>query len=216
MEKKNILKALEKVLSSRKRKFTQSIDLIIVFKGIDTKKNQGKINEVIEPPHLEKESRIVVVAEGDTAREAKKSADLVIERDELKKYKADRKKAKQIGKEYDFFVVEASLMADFATSFGPVLGARGKMPLPRDVIPPHSDPTPNIRRLKKSLRVRTKNQPIIQLKVGSEAMDKDNISENIITAYNNIISKLPLGKMNVGKVILKTTMGKPEVVGSEK
>ena len=47
---------------------------------------------------------------------------------------------------------------------GPVLGPRGKMPIP---VPPNADIAALIKKHRKTVVVRMRNQPIIQVSVGS-------------------------------------------------
>ena len=56
MEKENILKALAELRKEKKRKFAQTVELIINLKNFDIKK-QG-VNIVVNVPHKVKERRI--------------------------------------------------------------------------------------------------------------------------------------------------------------
>ena len=52
LETKNVLEAIKEAKDkSKKRKFTQSIELIINLRDIDPKKSQDKIQELIQLPH---------------------------------------------------------------------------------------------------------------------------------------------------------------------
>ena len=51
--------------------------------------------------------------------------------------------------------------------------------------------------------------PMIQVIVGKEDMKDEEIVDNIITLYNNIVHHLPNEANNVKQVRLKLTMGKP-------
>ena len=58
------------------------------------------------------------------------------------------------------------------------LGPRGKMPIP---VPPNVDIKELIERYRKIILIRTRNQPIIQCRVGTENMKDEEIAENVQT-----------------------------------
>ena len=97
---------------SKKRKFSQSIELIINLRDIDMKKPEGKIQELIELPHaVGKQTKICVFASGELALKARKAgADLVMERRELQALAGDKKRRKALAQTYDFFIAEAPFM----------------------------------------------------------------------------------------------------------
>jgi large subunit ribosomal protein L1 len=74
-------------------------------------------------------------------------------------------------------------------------------------------PTSNLNELKlkleKTIRLKTRNEPIIKTYVGNEAMKDEELVENIITVYDTIIKILPQGESNIKDVVLKLTMGSP-------
>jgi large subunit ribosomal protein L1 len=91
-------------------------------------------------------------------------------------------------------------------TLGGILGPRGKMPVP---IPPNANIEQEIERQKKFVFVRTRNQPILQCRVGTEGLSDDEIAENIQTVVRRVTGKLKKGIKNVDTVYLKTTMGRP-------
>jgi large subunit ribosomal protein L1 len=211
VDKKSIQQAISEARASAgKRKFVQSFDLIIRLKGIDPK--TIKADSVQLPKGRWKPAKIVVIADQETALFAKKGgADLVIEKGELTKY--DKKTAKKIAAEYEWFVPQMHLMQPFAKQFGPALGARGKMPLPKDILSSSgADPVKVVERLKESVRVKTKSDPVIQVLIGMESMADEDVAENAWAIYDSLLHHLPQGTNNLGRIMIKTTMGKPVVV----
>ena len=211
VDKKSIQQAVSEARASAgKRKFVQSFDLIIRLKGIDPK--TIKADSVHLPKGRGKPAKIVVIADQETALFAKKGgADLVIEKGELAKY--DKKTAKKLAAEYDWFVPQMHLMQAFAKQFGPALGARGKMPLPKDILSSAgADPVKVVERLKESVRVKTKSDPVIQVLIGIESMADEDVAENAWAIYDILLHHLPQGTNNLGRMMIKTTMGKPAVV----
>jgi len=204
---KNILAAVKEVKSkSTKRKFSQSIDLAINLQNIDMKKPEGRIQERIELPNsVGKEIKVCVIATGEMAFNAKKSgASLVIERAALEALVGDKKKQKDIAKNYDLFIAEAPLMPLVGRSLGASLGPRGKMPTP---VPPNANIEEQIERHRKIVFVRMRGQPVLQCRVGNEDMADKEIAENVQAIVRRIEGKLKRGIKNVKSVYLKTSMG---------
>lgn len=140
---------------------------------------------------------------------AKGVADRVIEPDELNTIADDRKEAKKLAREFDYFIAEAPLMPVIGKRLGIVLGPRGKMPKP---IPPGADPKPMIDNLRKSVSIRSRDKPTFHAPVGNVDMDPEKIAENIETIIKRLASRLEKGTMNIASAYVKTTMGPAERV----
>jgi large subunit ribosomal protein L1 len=204
---KNLLAAVKDVKSkATERKFSQSIDLAINLQNIDMKKPEGRIQERIELPHsVGKEIKICVIATGEMALKAKRAgASLVIERAALEALVTDKKKQKDIAKNYDLFIAEAPLMPLVGKSLGATLGPRGKMPTP---VPPNANIEEQIKRHQKIVFVRMRGQPVIQCRVGNEEMTDKEIADNVQAVVRRIEGKLKRGIKNFRSVYLKTSMG---------
>jgi large subunit ribosomal protein L1 len=210
LDQKTITTAIKEVKEkSKKRNFTQSIELILNLKDIDMKSPEGRIQQRIELPHPlpEKPNKICVIATGELALKAKRAkADLVIGKDELAGLAGRKKDLRKITNEYNFFMAEAPLMPHVGKILGPALGPRGKMPVP---VPPTADITGLINRHRKMVSVRMRNHPVIRCRVGTESMKEEEIAENVQTVLRAIEGKLKRGTKNIKTVYLKTSMGKP-------
>lgn len=200
----SVKKALEEG-NNKKRKFTQSVDMVINLKDVDLSKPDNRIDEEIELPERGKEAKVGVFAGGEMAARAKSVADIVIKPEEIKELSEDKKKAKEIARNYDFFVAEAPLMPSIGRSLGRIFAPRGKMPKP---VPPNADIESIVKKLKRSVRIRSKDKPTFHSYVGREDMPPEKIAENIKTILDRIESKLERGKANIRSVYVKTTMGK--------
>ncbi|HDD46482.1 MAG TPA: 50S ribosomal protein L1 [Candidatus Aenigmarchaeota archaeon] len=204
---KNILEALRKAREeSKKRKFTQTWDLILALKNIDLKKPENRINlEFSLPEGRGKDVKVLFIA--DTLLEdAKKHAHLVISKNELEKIGKNKKLIKKYASQYDWLFAEAPLMPLVGKLFGTVLGPRGKMPKP---VSPKAKVEPFIESAKKLVRIRVKDSPVIHIPVGTEDMEDEKVAKNIEAVYNFIKERLPKGVANIKNVYIKLTMGKP-------
>ncbi|MEM1537560.1 MAG: 50S ribosomal protein L1 [Candidatus Nezhaarchaeales archaeon] len=200
----DLVKAIEDAKkASVKRRFTQSLELIITYSDLDLKK-LGRINEVIQLPHpFGRLSKVCVIADGDVALKAKQLADGLVDKDCLNKCLNDKKYARNIAKSYDFFIAQADLMPLVGRALGPFLGPRGKMPI---LLPSISVLEALVDRLRKSTRVRMKDQPVVQAFIGYEDEDSGKIAENAKTIIDGMKERLKVPH-KVKNIYVKTTMG---------
>ncbi len=191
---------------TEKRKFNQSVELAVKLREIDFKKPEYRINENLElPTPADKEVKVCVIAGGDLALRAKNAgADLVIGREDLDKFGREKKEARKIAQNYDFFVAEAPLMPLVGKTLGQILGPRGKMPTP---VPPTAPIDEVIKRHRRNVRLKMKDQPVIQCKVGTEDMPDDVLVQNIQTVLSRLEAKLEKGPKNIRSIALKASMG---------
>ena len=199
MELKQALAELRKL---EKKKFDQSIDLLVSLKGIDPKKDN--ITTIVNIPNKIKDKKVCGFLT--------KKSELIrtITNLDFPKYK-DKKTLKNLVKEFDFFIAAAPLMPPVATTFGKILGPAGKMPSPQLGILANEDEKTIralLERIDKSMKIRVK-EAAIKVSVGKESMPDEKILENIVAIYRGIVNALPVKKDNVRKVMIKLTMSKP-------
>jgi large subunit ribosomal protein L1 len=209
LDQKTILSAVKEAKEkSQKRKFNQSIELIIKLQDIDMKAPESKIQEIIELPYApEKANKVCVIGSGEFAMKAKNAnADYVIERGELESLGGKKQDLRKVANNYDFFIAEAPLMPLVGRTLGSVLGPRGKMPVP---VPPSADIAGLVKKHRKTIIVRMRNQPILQNRVATENMKDEEITENIQTVLRVLEGKLKKGMKNIKVVYIKTAMGTP-------
>ncbi|HIH25304.1 MAG TPA: hypothetical protein HA226_00845 [Nanoarchaeota archaeon] len=218
MEKQEVLNSLKHLRDNTpKKKFSQAIDLQINLQQYDIKK-QDKIDMFMVLPHKRnKDFKMGAFVDSQLAEQARKLFNVVITKDEFPKWNNQKKDQRKLAAENDIFVAQAELMANMAGVFGKILGARGKMPNPKAgcVVPGTANLEPLVARLKNTVRLATKNDPIIRLSIGDEKMNDDDLADNILAVYNTLVSKLPEGKINVKYVGLKLTMGPLFKIGAE-
>jgi len=198
------IKKLREIEDKRenKRKFDQTIDLIVNLKEFEVKKHG--FNVFVQLPHKAKEKKIAGFFEKDS-----KLVD-VIKKDDFGKYK-EKKDIKKLIKSYDSFIANAKLMPAVATAFGRVLGPVGKMPSPQLGILPNEEENviqEILNKVNSSVRIVVK-EPSIKVGVAKDSMSDEQIVENIIAVYHKILESLPKNKDNVRNVKIKFTMGKP-------
>ncbi len=214
--KEQALEAIKKAKKLAKpRKFVESIDVAINFRNIDFRKPENRIEvEVVLPKGRGKPIKVAIFADKALAAELSKQkiVDKIITKEELEKM--DKKTAKKLAKEFDFFLAEPSLMPLIGRKLGIVLGPRRKMPKP---VPPNPKAIAAIvERLRKTVVLsnkRGKYMPVVHAPIGTVEMPEEDVAENLLAVYNAVVSKLPQGEANVASVYVKTTMGPAVRVG---
>jgi large subunit ribosomal protein L1 len=205
--KQEILEAVKKAKEQTKpRNFTQSIDVIISIKDLDVNKPENKFDEEVSLPNGRgKEVKIAFIADGELAVQAQNAgADLIISKNGLEDLGKDRKEAKKLANRHNFFVAQADMMPLVGRFMGPVLGPRKKMPKP---VPASAKPEPILERLRSTVKVRIKDQPVIQTMVGTQDMDEEMIAGNIEAVLSILDRKLEKGRNQIKSMHIKTTMG---------
>lgn len=212
INQKAVAKAVDEALkNSKKRNFTQGIDITINLKEIDMTKPENRIDEELALPNGPgKDVRVGVIADGELAMQSKNIADIIIGKAKLEEMGKKKKDAKKIAGDVDFFVAQIDLMPLVGKSIGPVLGPRGKMPKP---IPPNAPVKAIIEKLKKTIKIKTKDQPVIKVLAGSEEMGSKKLTENIDAILTFVERKLERGQDNIKSIYIKTTMGQSVKLG---
>lgn len=213
VDKKDVFKAFEDLKkNSKERKFPQAVDLIVNLKDINLKKPEEQVEFFITlPKPLEKKNKICAIVAHELEEEANKICDKVILQSDLPTYQKDKKLAKKLAAEYDFFIAQANIMGQIAGAVGRVFGPRGKMPNPKAgcVVPPKTQLKPIYERLQKTVKLSAKKLPIFNAKLGNVNTPAEDIAENAVFVFNQIVHHLPKEKHNIRNVQIKLTMSEP-------
>ncbi len=205
MDKKSLKKALEELSKEKgKRKFTQSVELIVNFRAIDFSKPENRLNLAIILPkgRGEKTPKVAVFADTQLGAEAKKAgADLIISPEEIESYKK-KSKLRPLLREYTL-LTQPNLMGQVARHLGKFLGRKGKMPKP--IL---GDVKRAIENAKKSVYITSKGKylPTAQAFIGTEKMSDEDLIANAEAVLEGIKKKVP--QSNIKSVYLKYTMSK--------
>ncbi len=189
---------------AKKRKFSQTFDLVISLAGVDLKKPENRLNlDFLLPEGRGKSIKVALIADSLTAA-AKDVVDLLIRKEEIDALSKDVKRLKTLAGEYDSFFGEISLMPLIGKTLGQVLGPLGKMPKP---VPPNANIKAFTEVARKTIKIRVTTTPVIHTIVGSEDMSDEKIEANANALVNFVRDKLPKGRNNIKAVYIKLTMG---------
>lgn len=197
------VQGIKKLKEEKKRGFNQTIDLAVTITGLDIKKPENRIRELIRLPHEVNEAKICFVV--DTLfGEAKKTKHKVLSKNELD-FKP--RVARNLARDYDFFAIESTLMPAFAKALGKYVGPRNKQMVP---IPPTlKDLKPFADGLNHSVQLNVTKAPVVQIPIGKTTLKDEEILENYKYVIEKIKGKLESKKGQIKSAYIKTTMGKP-------
>jgi large subunit ribosomal protein L1 len=222
---KNLLKqALEEALNGsilkkdgkpdKKRKFNESVDLIINIRDVDIKNPNNRIEQEHILPHpVTDKPNICFFTEGDMELAVKKLGVPVINNEGLEELnKRPNKEKRAVARKYDYFIARADLMRNVAKVMARFLGQRGKMPKPQPkgfgVVTPNENLADYMEKMKALVKVEMKKQLQILTKIGHRSLSVDDLMDNLNSVVGLVESKLPNGTQNIRSIFIKTTMGK--------
>ncbi|MCX2819296.1 50S ribosomal protein L1 [Haladaptatus sp. F3-133] len=198
--------AVEKALSEREeRNFNETVDLAINLRDLDLSQPDNRVDmELVLPEGTGQDTRVAVIADGETAVRAEDVADRVIRPDELEDLADDENEAKDLADEMSFFIAETDYMQDIGRYLGTILGPRGKMPSP---VEPDDDVVEEVQRLKGTVALRSGDRRTFHTTVGTEEMATEELADNIEAVLRRLTADLEKGELNLDSVYVKTTMG---------
>lgn len=206
MKIEQIIEAItEAKTKAKKRKFEESIEVIVNLQGIDVKRGK-QINIDTPLPHaIEATTRVCVIGSGNFAFKARQAgAYKVLEPQDIERLGTEKEEAKALAEEVAFFIAQTDLMPLVGRILGPVLGPRGKMPRPAT---PDTDIGKLLSEFSSSVKLRMRKNLVIQAKVGKLSMDSKHVAENIQAVLSALEHNLEKGMNNIRNVFVKTTMG---------
>jgi len=205
--KQLIEKALNEA-NNKKRNFLQSVELYVKLREIDLKKPENRFSLQVELPNFpsSKENKVAVITSGALLAQARKLNVPVISREELESLAGNKKAARKLASQYDFFVSEVSLMPLVGKILGPFLGPKDRMPI---AVAPNADLAPIVERLKRSVLVRMKSQSTVSSFIGTEDMPVEKLNENATKVISALEQKIQDAQRKIDKIVVKTTMGSP-------
>jgi len=209
LDKNSFLNALQEARKKAgKRNFSQTIELIISFKGINLKNADHQIDFFMQLKHPWKKLKFCGFVGAELVDQSKKVFDRTILVDDFGKYK-NKREIKTLARENDIFIAQANLMPQVAAVFGRYLGPLGKMPNPKAgcVVPSNANLDALKDRISKMVNIKVKTVPVLQLGMGKEESKDEDIAEDALLIYDQLIHRLPGEVQNIKSMFFKLTMG---------
>jgi len=202
--KRYLLEEACKLLPETKiAKFDESVDIAVRL-GVDPKHADQMVRGAVVLPHgTGKSQRVIVVAKGDKANEAKAAgADAVGAEDLVEKIQ------KENWTDFDSMVATPDMMG-LVGRLGRVLGPKGLMPNPK-VGTVTTDVAKAVRELKAGrVEFRVEKAGIVQARIGKVSFGGDKLTENARIMIETLLRLKPASAKGtyMKSVTLSTTMG---------
>jgi large subunit ribosomal protein L1 len=202
-KKYSIEDACNLVPETKVAKFDESVDIAVRL-GVDPKHADQMVRGAVVLPHgTGKSQRVIVVAKGDKANEARAAgADAVGAEDLVEKIQ------KENWTEFDSMVATPDMMG-LVGRLGRVLGPKGLMPNPK-VGTVTNDVAKAVRELKAGrVEFRVEKAGIVQARVGKASFGGDKLKDNVRTMLETLMRLKPQSAKGtyMRSVTVSTTMG---------
>jgi large subunit ribosomal protein L1 len=202
-KKYSIEDACKLVPETKVAKFDESVDIAVRL-GVDPKHADQMVRGAVVLPHgTGKSQRVVVVAKGDKANEARAAgADAVGAEDLVEKIQ------KESWTEFDSMVATPDMMG-LVGRLGRVLGPKGLMPNPK-VGTVTNDVAKAVRELKAGrVEFRVEKAGIVQARIGKASFGGDKLKDNVRTMLETLMRLKPQSAKGtyMRSVTVSTTMG---------
>ena len=203
LKRYSIDEACKLVPETKVAKFDESVDIAVRL-GVDPKHADQMVRGAVVLPHgTGKSQRVVVVAKGDKANEAKAAgADAVGAEDLVEKIQ------KENWTDFDSMVATPDMMG-LVGRLGRVLGPKGLMPNPK-VGTVTTDVAKAVRELKAGrVEFRVEKAGIVHARIGKASFGSDKLHENARTMVETLLRLKPATAKGtyMKSVTLSTTMG---------
>ncbi len=211
---KSLKEAIANSESKKKRKFVETIDVVVNLKNVNLKDPNKRFNNEVELPNpVEDKTSVCFLVEGDQLVQAGNLKVDALGKDAMDAMgKAEKAAKRKFVNKYEYFVANTETMKLVAKNLGKLFGTHGKMPRPQPqgygVINPGDSLAPTLDRYKRVVRMKLQKFPLIQYKIGNKAMDVKKLAQNLKASLEFIEQKLEKGKANIKSIYVKTTMGK--------
>jgi len=200
----NIIKELLEKYKG-KRKFMQSVEVAVNFKGVNFSKQDNRLNiSIILPNGRGKSTNVLVYADKKEIIDAANNAGAkVIGSKDLESLSHNKEGMKDLLNYLS--LAEPTMMGQIAKSLGSYLGPRGKMPKPLI----GGNASSLINNITKSVNIITKGKflPTVQCAIGSELMEPEKIAENVDAVLEGLAKVV--NAQNVKSVYVKLSMSPP-------
>ena len=218
MDKASFEKAFQKMREkTEKRKFTQSIEMMVNFKGLDTKKAESQIEVRVNLPFATKKGTgksLLFSLTKEFEEKARSKVNKIIPEEKISTL--SKKEIAEILADYDLLLAEGKAVLSVGKHLGQQLAPRGRMPKP--IQPTEQSLNEALKELGGSLRItnkKGKKMPFVQVLIRDESMKNEELLQNAFTIYNEVENALPSKAYNIKSIFVKETMGPSIKVGAE-
>mmetsp|Transcript_7159 Transcript_7159/g.6432 ORF Transcript_7159/g.6432 Transcript_7159/m.6432 type:complete len:218 (+) Transcript_7159:55-708(+) len=190
---------------SKKRKFTETVELQIGLRDYDPEKDK-RFNGSIKLPNMPAPNRkIGLIGTAAHCDQAKKHNIGCIDVDGLKKFNKEKKAIKKWAKPYDLLIASESLMRQIPKLLGNTLNKIGKFPT---ALGENENVQEKVDELRSTVKFQLKKVLCMGTAVGQLSMNDEQLRQNINMSINFLVSLLKKGWQNIRTLHIKSSMGK--------
>lgn len=199
----------DRKVKGKKRNFLETVELQIALKNYDPSKDK-RFNGTVVLNYAPRPSYKVCVLGNELHYTQAKELGLdTLNVDDLKKMNKNKKLVKVMANSYDAFVASSTLIRNIPRLLGPGLNRAGKFPTP---IQPTDDLANRVDVTKRSIKFQMKKVLCLNVAIGNVGMPAEQIQSNLVQSVNFLVSLLKKNWQNVRILIIKSTMGPPQIV----
>ncbi|KAL4468821.1 hypothetical protein ABPG74_005324 [Tetrahymena malaccensis] len=194
------------MLSERKKRdFTETVELQIGLRDYNPDKDKRFTGSIKLPNMPYPNKKIAIIGTMKHCEEAKAAGVACIDTEGLKKFNKEPKLIKKWFKPYDTLLCSETLMKQLPKLCGNVLSKIGKFPIS---ITEGESVVAKVKELQSTVRFQLKKVVCLATAVATDALNEEQIRQNINMSLNFLVSLLKKGWQNLKTVHIKTTMSK--------
>ncbi len=191
-------------LTTKKRKFIETIELQIGLKNYDPSKDKRFAGSMALPNECKRNMTICVLGNQIDCDKAAKVGMPFLSVEDMKALKKDKKKVKELAAKYNSFLASESVIRTIPRLLGPGLNKAGKFPT---LIRETDDLAAKLQEAKCTVKFQLKKVVCLSCPIGNVTQTEEQITANINLALNFLVSMLKKHWQNLRSVHIKTTMG---------
>ncbi len=192
--------------ATKKRNFTETIELQIGLKNYDPQKDKRFSGSVKLPFCPRPNMKVCVLGDVKHCEEATAIGVDAMTVDDLKKLNKNKKLVKKLAKRYAAFLASDSVIKMIPRLLGPGLNKAGKFP----TLITHNDSLESkVSEIRSSVKYQLKKVLCLGVAVGNVSLAEKELYINIQMAINFLVSLLKKNWQNVKTLNIKSSMGKP-------
>ncbi|KAH7666854.1 Ribosomal protein L1 protein [Dioscorea alata] len=190
---------------TKKRNFTETIELQIGLKNYDPQKDK-RFSGSVKLPHIPRpKMKVCMLGDAQHVEEAEKIGLDYMDVEALKKMNKNKKLVKKLAKKYHAFLASEAIIKQIPRLLGPGLNKAGKFPT---LVTHQESLEAKVNEIKAMVKFQLKKVLCMGVAVGNCSMEDKQIFQNVQLSVNFLVSLLKKNWQNVRCLYLKSTMGK--------
>merc|ERR1712022_109170 len=201
---KETIKSVLDDAATKKRKFTETIELQVVLKNYDTWEDKRFAGSIKLPNVPRPGLSCCVLGDAFHVEQAQSAGIACMDVEALKALNKDKKKVKKLANKYSFFLASGTITKQIPRLLGPTMHKLGKFPT---LIERTEDMMEKINGIKGTVKFQLKKVLTLGVACAHVNMTEQQIYANIQITVNFLVSLLKKNWQNIKTLHVKSTMG---------